>query len=406
MSYLFKLAVKNILRAKRRTILTFLILSFGVGIYILFACLMVGLDQDSIKNIIDFETGHYKIRSATFDEDAPYEPNHYITNPQAIMDKLKTLPFVTGMTERLAFLGELDNSRDTLPVVAVGIGPQDEQVFDLKRYIVQGQLETDGVVLGKSLAKDLGVDVGDWVYLTFRTQQGMLTSQDFPVTGIILSANPQVNSSTVYLNLDQARQLMNTTDVTEISIKTDDFFKVAAYEPQIKQALAGLGTKVYSWQTLSEDFRSMMAMKRKFQNILVLMIMVIAVVGIVNTMLMSVYEKKREIGTMKALGFTNRQVQNLFLMEGAFIGIAGGIAGLVLGTLFNAYFAFVGIDLTAMLGDQDFGVPIMGVMKSTWVAGAYINAMVFTLVASLAASYYPAKKVTKMEAMECLRTVQ
>ena len=150
----------------------------------------------------------------------------------------------------------------------------------------------------------------------------------------------------------------------------------------------------------------MMTMKRKFQGIFLLMIMVIAVVGIVNTMLMSVYEKKAEIGTMKALGFTDQEVSNLFLFEGFLIGLAGGLMGLILGTLFNSWFYFVGMDITAMMGGQDIGMPIMGVVRSVWTIGAYFNAMLFATIASIAASYYPAKKVTKMEAMECLRTVQ
>jgi len=108
---------------------------------------------------------------------------------------------------------------------------------------------------------------------------------------------------------------------------------------------------------------------------------------------------------MKALGFTDRQVQRLFLVEGALIGVAGGLMGLVLGTLFNSYFAFVGFNMD-LFGDQDIGMPIMGNVKSVWLAGAYAKAMLFTLAASLVASYYPARKVTKMEAMECLRTVQ
>ncbi|MEW6515534.1 MAG: FtsX-like permease family protein [candidate division FCPU426 bacterium] len=406
MTYLFKLALKNILRSKIRTVLTFLILSFGVGIYILFACLMAGFDQESIKNLIDFETGHYKIRSTAWDEDRPYETANYLHDPQAVEAKLRTLGFVTGVAERVQFLAEADNGVDSMPVVAVGIGPDDQRVFDLRKYLVAGKLEPGGVIMGQQLADDLGLKLNDTVYLTFRTQQGMLTSVELLITGLLVSANPQVNSSQVFVNLNEARQFLNTRDAAEIAIKTDAFFKVAEYEPKLKAALNGLDARVYSWQALSEDFRNLMATKRKFQNVLVLMIMIIAIVGIINTMLMSVFEKKREIGTMKALGFTDREVQRLFLVEGALIGVAGGLMGLVLGTLFNAYFAFVGMDLDTMFGKQDLGMPIMGVVKSAWLAGAYVNAMIFTLVASLLASYYPAKKVTKMQPMECLRTVQ
>ena len=405
MSYLFKLALKNILRSKTRTVLTFLILSFGVGVYILFACLMAGFDRDSIKNVIDFETGHYKVRSAAFDEDRPYDPDHYVANPGAVRARLSSLPFVTGLAERVMFLAELDNSVDSIPVVATGIGPRDPEVFNLDKYVVRGALEPGGALMGRELAQDLGLAMGDLAYLTFRTRQGMLTSVEVMVTGLIVSANPQVNSSVVYLDLAEARSYLDTRDATEIAVRTDAFFKVSEYQPRLEQALAGLNVQVESWEQLSEDFRAMMAMKRRFQSILVFMIMIIAVVGIVNTMLMSVFEKKREIGTMKALGFTDRQVQRLFLVEGALIGVAGGLMGLVLGTLFNAYFAFVGFDMD-LFGDQDIGMPVMGVVKSVWLAGAYGKAMLFTLAASLIASYYPARKVTKLEAMECLRTVQ
>ncbi len=406
MTYLLKLAVKNILRSKIRTVLTFLILSFGVGVYIFFACLMAGFDRESIVNVIDFETGHFKVRSTAFEEDQPYDKDGYLAGAAAVKDRLRALGFVTAVTERLMFLAETDNGVDSLPVVAVGIGPDDNTVFDLKKYIKAGGLEPGGAIIGKALADDLGLKLGDITYLTFRNQQGMYTSTELLITGLIATANPQVNKGSVFIGLSEAQQLMNTDQVSEIALKTDAFFKVKEYGPAIADAVRGLDVAVYSWEKLSEDFRALMGTKRKVQNVLVLLIMVIAVVGIVNTMLMSVFEKKREIGTMKALGFTDREVSNLFLVEGTLIGLAGGLIGMLLGTLFNAPFAIYGMDMDAMFGNQDLGMPVMGVIRSMWLGQAYINAMIFTLAASIAASYYPAKKVTKMQAMECLRTVQ
>ncbi len=406
MSYLFKLALKNILRSKVRTVLTFLILSFGVGVYIFFASLMAGFDRESIINVIDFETGHYKVRSSTFDEDQPYDQDGYLARAGEVKARLRALGFVTAVTERLMFLAEIDNGRDGLPVVVIGIGKEDGTVFDLKRYVTDGGLEPGGAIIGKTLAEDLGLKLGELTYLTFRDRQGMYTSAEVLITGLAVTANPQVNRSSAFINLDEAQKLMNTQDVSEIALRTDAFFKVKEYEPRIKDAVKGAGVEVYSWERLSEDFRAMMSMKKRFQNILVLMIMIVAVVGIINTMLMSVFEKKREIGTMKALGFTDREVSRLFLIEGALIGVAGGLIGMVLGTAFNFYFAVYGFDMTAVFGDQDFGMSVMGKVRSAWLVEAYVTAMIFTLAASLLASYYPAKKVTKLEAMECLRTVQ
>ncbi len=406
MRYLLKLALRNILRSKIRTILTFLILSFGVGLYILLACLMAGFDAATSQNVIDFETGHYKLRSQTFDEDTPYEQENFLSPAPAIVDKVSKLDFVTGVAPRVQFLAELDNGLDTTPIVAVGIGPTDNQVFTLENFIPQGRLEPGGILVGQSLAADMGVGLGDLVYLTFRDAPGMFTSIEMMITGLVNSLNPQVNKTMAFINLDEAQSYLRTDKISEIAIKTDDFTKVAEYAPQLQAVVPE--TEVYSWQRLTADWNAMMTMKRKFQNILLLMIMVIGIVGIVNTMLMSVYEKKREIGTMKALGFTDREVSTLFLVEGSLIGVMGGLLGLVLGTLFNSYFYFVGYDMSSFSGEQgtDFGMPVMGVVKSVWLVSAYVYSMIFAFMAATLASYYPAKKVTKMEAMECLRTVQ
>ncbi|MCK5219197.1 hypothetical protein KAR10_06740 [bacterium] len=204
MTYLFKLAFKNILRSKIRTVLTFLILSFGVGLYILLACLMAGFDKVSIKNVIDFETGHYKLRSPGFDEDHPYDLKNYLENSPAHKTRVLKLGFVQGAAERVQFLAELDNSIDSVPVVAVGIGPQDNQVFSLEQYITEGRLEPDGLLIGKSLAQDMELQRDDLVYLTLRDQHGMYTSMEMLITGIVNSANPQVNNSTVFMNLEEA----------------------------------------------------------------------------------------------------------------------------------------------------------------------------------------------------------
>jgi len=404
MNYLWKLAFKNILRSKWRTVLTFLILSFAVAMYVLLASLLAGFDKASIKSVIDFETGHYQIRSMTFTEEQPFALKYYFGNVPAIRERLKKLDFVTGIAERVNFLAELDNGIDVTPVVVVGIGPQDNTVFSLEQYISEGGLEKGGVLIGKSLAENMGLKRDDWIYLTFRDQQGMLTSMEMLITGLVHSVNPQVNNSMVFMNLDEAQEYLGTNQVAEIAIKTNAFFKIKVYEPQIKAALENM--KIFSWQELSKNFTALMTLKRKFQSVFLLILTIIAAVGIVNTMLMSVYEKRVEIGTMKALGFTDEEVRNLFIIEGFLIGLAGAITGLILGSLLNTYFVYVGVDYTRMMGeDQGFGMPVVGVVKSAWIFSAYFKALALALIASVLASYYPAKKVTRMEPMECLRTV-
>lgn len=404
MRYLFRLAMRNIMKARRRTVLTFLMLSFGVMVYLLMEGMLAGFDRASFQNLIDFETGHFKIRSAGFDEDFPYDVDNYISDTESIESVLSKVDFVTGYAPRIQFLAELDNSIDSAPVVVVGIDPSlDSRVFSLNRYIVSGRLEHYGALLGRSLARDMDLGQGDPVYLTFRDREGMFTSVELVITGLVQTADPGVNSGTLFMDIELAREQMGVAGATEISLRTPDFRKTDSYRDLLKETFPDL--RVESWRELSTDFAALMATKRKAGGWFLLFIIVIALVGIINTLLMSVYEKQMEIGTLMALGMEKRDVRNLFLFEGFMTGLLGSLAGIILGTLINLYFIYKGIDYTALLGDNS-GFNVMGVVKSVWVFPAYIKSLLLAVGASVAASWYPAAKVMRMEPVECLRTVQ
>ncbi len=405
MKYLFMLALKNIRRAKTRTILTFLILSFGVIVYLVMEGMLAGFDRASFRNYIEFETGHFKVRKAGFDMDHPYDMDNIITETDPIRGELSSLEFVTGFTPRVNFLAELDNGMDSTPVIVTGIDPEtDGNVFSLKRYIVEGKLKKGGCLIGKTLADDMEAGIGNVVYITFRDKEGMFTSVELLVTGLVMTGDPKTNNLTVFINIDEAREYIGTSGATEITMTVSQYTRVEKYEPALESALPGY--RVQSWKELSTDFAALMEMKRQGGIYFLLFIVIIALVGIINTLLMSVYEKKKEIGTLMALGMEHRDVRNMFIFEGLIIGLAGCILGLIAGTVINLYFIYYGIDYTAMMGGETMGFNIMGRVKSAWVFWAYIQALGIVVIASVLSSWYPAKKVMRMEPAQCLRTVQ
>jgi putative ABC transport system permease protein len=406
MSYILKLAIKNVTRAKRRTILTFLMLSFGVAIYILMAGLLEGFDRNTFRNTIEFETGHFKIRKEGFNRDRPYDVENIIREPGKVRTVLKNDPEVTGYTGRLQFIGEIDNGIDSTPILAVGVNPRrDKTVFALDRYIYEGGFEEGGVILGKDLAEDLKLRMGDVAYITFRNEQGMMTSLQFYLSGLINTPYAQVNRATAFILLKEAKAGMNVDGVTDFSVTLDvdprNSDRLSRMMEDIEKKLPGY--TLVPWDRQVEDLQALTQVKKKATSIFLLFILVIGGVGIVNTMLISVLEKRREIGTLKALGMEDSQVRNLFVFEGLVIGVMGSLFGLVLGSILNIYFAVHGIDYSGMAGME---YSFMGVMKSTWPFVAYIQAFFLATLASVLASYYPAKKVMDMQPVECLRTVQ
>lgn len=402
MKYIFKLAMANIKRATRRTVLTFMILGVGIGMNIIIECMLAGMETMSFKNIIDLQTGHIKIHSMAFTEEKPYELSNLIVNYESIIDEIAKLPYVKGVTARALFLGEVDNMKDSLPVVITGIDfDRDATVYSLTNFISEGGYHKEGLLMGATLAKDLELKVGDFVYLSFRKKQGAYVSIEKQITGLLSSGDPSVNSGSVYLDIHEVLSLYGVDGATDMSVKTGDVDKVPQYAAELKKMFPSLN--IVDWKKAAEHTILVSQMKGKFSGIIVLFVIIIALVGIINTMLMSVYEKQREIGTLKALGMTDKQVHRLFIIEGGLIGVMGGILGLILAFLINWYMVAVGFDLNQMMGDRDLGIAISGVFRSEWKIASFVKGFFIGLLASLFASYYPAKKTTRMQPMECLR---
>jgi len=256
-------------------------------------------------------------------------------------------------------------------------------------------------MMGKTLADDLELKVGDYVYLSFRKKQGAYVSIEKKISALLSSGDPSVNSGSVYIGIHEVLSLYGVDGVTDISVKTDNVDKLSLYTAELRKLFPSLN--IVDWKKAAEHTILVSQMKSKFSGIIILFVIIIALVGIINTMLMSVYEKQREIGTLKALGMTDKQVHRLFLIEGGLIGVMGGILGIIFAVLVNWYMTTVGFDMNQMMGDRDLGVAISGVFRSDWKIESFIKGFVIGLLASLFASYYPAKKTTRMQPMECLR---
>ncbi len=409
MKYLISLAWKNILRYKRRTILTFVLLSVSMMMYIIMDGMFAGMDKMTMDNYVNFETGHFKILSERYDEDAPLSMSNFMKDPDSVMDKLRDKKYVSAMTKRVQFMAEADNGIDATPCVVTGIDKvTDSAVFTTTNFIMDGSFpQEEGVaVLGFELAKSLGLEVGSLFYLTFRNEQGMIDSVSFTVSGLINAPSPMVNSSGVYVSLQEALRLLNTDGATEITVMINDPEKYKDYLPDLTGTLAGY--KIKNWKEMSKDVTSLMDTKKKFSYLFVMALLVIAVVGIVNTMLMSIFEKTKEIGMLKAIGMRDKDIERLFMIEGFLLGAIGGLFGILLGSLVNWNFVVNGIDFGSMVkGSEEMmnSLRMQDVLYSAWSIKTLLTSFILCAGLGTLASYYPARKATKMQAVECLRVI-
>jgi len=163
--------------------------------------------------------------------------------------------------------------------------------------------------------------------------------------------------------------------------------------------------QIDSFLKIASGFLKLTEQKKAFGMIFMLIILAIAAVGIFNSVLMSVYERIREIGVLRAQGMKRGEIITLFLWEGGFIGILGSILGLIIGCGANIYFVLVGIPLDKFSGFETSGIPFWGRMHGEWNIGAIIFVFLFGIIVAIAASYLPSRMASKLEVTKAIRYV-
>ena len=193
--------------------------------------------------------------------------------------------------------------------------------------------------------------------------------------------------------------------VTEISIKSSDQPKKISMLKQVITKKLGKNYEVYAWDELNAAIFQILGLKRTFGFLLGLIVLIIAAIGIVNTMLMAVMERIPEIGTLKAMGFSNAKIIRMFLYEGGIIGGFGSFIGSVLGFLFSLYFVFVGLDYTQQFKGTAMNFPMKWIFKGELSFMTIVWVFVFGVAVSVLATLLPVRKAAKLEPIDALRHV-
>ncbi len=272
------------------------------------------------------------------------------------------------------------------------------------------------ILLGKSFADDLGLGVGDIVtarVITSRTDdQFSWNAVDFEIKGIFDTANPNINSAYVFLPIEVAQEVMSLgSGITEIVVrlKSDDSAVLSTVRETLEELIKETGAplSVFSWDDLAGDFQAISQMKTKNTSMLIMIMLFIASMGIVNTMLMAVLERTREIGMMMALGMKKSEIKRVFLFEGGFIGVLGSLVGCILGSLGSWLLEIYGISLKSMGENYNEIVSAFYPLKDKFYADLTFGPVFWTFLLgtliSVVATYYPASRAAKMDPVEALR---
>jgi putative ABC transport system permease protein len=400
------LAAKNLWRYKRRTLLTAAVIAFGVLLHAATGSLLAGFEEDSFRSLVRYETGQVIVTAPGYwaeRKELPKGP--LIPEIARVVARVRQIPGVRGATPRLVFTAAVNNGKEELPVKAIGTDPRtDGDVLGLQqsvhsgRYLRPGQNEA---LLGRSLADLMDLRLGDTFTLVLRTQAASFEAVDLVVAGLLQSPDPAVNDGTVYLPLDVAQRVTGAGQgATEILVAGEaNYHRAARLRNSLATALSALD--LHTWEDSAADLIAVSKAKRAYSSVTLVMIAVLAGLGVANNILLAGIERTREVGTLRALGMTEAQVTEVFMLEGLGLGFLGGFLGALAAVGTVAYLALVGLDYTWM-SQYNFGLPILGVFRGAWnlptILGAWATSTVFTFLVS----YVPARRAARLDPAEAL----
>jgi putative ABC transport system permease protein len=405
---LIQMAVKNVFRNRKRTMITVLAVFWGVLLSIVANGVNKGMEWQMGNMFIKTDSSSLKIVSQDYNlEDLENPLDYPIKEDGKILPILKDTPNVKAYSPRIAFHSSLSNGSDEIRAIGLGVDPRmEDQVFNRSQGIVQGHYlapDEEGIVIGKDLAKLLGLKPGDSVTVISQAAQMGMNAYDLEIKGLIETGNPVLDTGGFWVPLKFAREFLSFTGVTDIAVALRNNSRIDAFKQQFGKQRFPDQVKVASWRDYASDYIELVEFRGRIISVLMVMILLMAAAGIMNTMLMAMMERKREIGNLMALGVRRGEIVRLFLIEGAMIGILGSVVAVVLGSSIVGYFQWQGIPLGVDFMSNMGSVPIAGKLYAYLEPFEVLLYFLMGIGVAVISAVYPALKSARMQPVDAIR---
>jgi len=419
MKFLWNLARKNLSRSKLRTSISIIAIAIAVIAAVFARGLINGMIESTIGHHINYKAGHIRVVDEEYKSKESLLSLNYPVDGfngegiTTITEKLKEVEGVEQVVPRLKFAAVVIQEDELVRMMGWGVDPAEEIKFtNVDKSITEGRMVEPGnreMVMGAGLLKELKRGVGDKVTILYTTPFGSFKGSTFEIVGEIQSSLPLINDGIFYLPLDQAQRILEMPDqVTELLIITPDYRKSASILPAINE-LFTREDKIgkYFLQLWNRDYFLVgyFEIARKIYNFIYIFIIVLACFVLVNTLIMIINERTREIGMMTALGLKSREILYLFTIEGAIIGILGSAIGTVLGGVLTRVFSVVGIDYSALMEGMSADLMFEPIFYPIFSLENLVFCFILGVVIVTIACIIPARKAAKLEATEALRQI-
>ena len=413
---ILKIVYTHLTSRKRQTIVSMLGVTFGITVFIFQAGVITGLQDFFIEKTIN-STAHihiYQDKNQKFppvlqkiysaDETWISVPNIKSKNelPKLkrglqIVEILESYPDVTGVSPSLSTQAIFKIGVSDVSGIINGVNIRKEnQLFDLEEDMVNGsiiRLETvnNGIILGSGLSESLGTKLND--NITAVSPGGV--ALQMKVVGIIDTGLQELDNSRAYSSIRNAQKLMNVTGsyITDINIKLKDVDQAGILADEFQSRF---GYTAEDWKEANEGIFSVFRIQNIVTYLVIISILLVSGFGIFNILSMMIYEKMNDIAILKSIGYTDIDIRNVFLLEALIIGFLGGLIGLVIGFVISWITSAIPTNIEGIISSEYLNINFDPLF--------YLLAFVFGLVATGIAGYLPARKASKIDPINIIRS--
>tara|TARA_B100000575_G_scaffold35005_1_gene23597 strand:- start:7803 stop:9029 length:1227 start_codon:yes stop_codon:yes gene_type:complete len=403
---LIKISWRNVWRNKLRSIVVIFSVIFGLLGGIIIIAMSYGLNEERMNNAVEAYLSHVQIHNKQFSED--YNILSTIDNLSQIEDVIQNDNRVVSYSKRIILNGMLSNSNGSYGIQVKGIDPEQEKmVTNTFEKIIEGEYfkskRDNTILVGKKLADRLNLKLKSKVVVTFQDENYDLTSLLFRVEGIYRSGNSRYDESNVFVRNDNIKKnLPAFSGYHELPILLTDI----NLRNEVKKDLSKISEEniVEGWDDISKELAYANEMLAAVLYIFMMIILFGLSFGIVNTMLMAILERKKEIGMLMSIGMNRYKIFMMISFETIFLSLVALPVGLFSSYLIVEYYSVVGIDLSIVeAGLENFGVGTRLYFKVPNQEYFIVSLMVFII--SLISSIFPSIRALKINPVEATKTI-
>ncbi|MCK4258449.1 MAG: ABC transporter permease [Halanaerobiales bacterium] len=420
MKFLWNIASKNLFRNKLRSSVSIAAIALSVCLVVIVRGFILGMLDSMVALHIQYNSGHIKIVDKEYRQKERLLSLNYPVDgfegegAEEMTSELEKIAGINRVVERLKFGAAASKDDKLIGMLGWGVNPEDELAFtNIEREIVEGRMVQKGnreIVLGTGILDKMDLNVGEKITIFYTTSFGSFKGSTFKIVGRVKSDLKLLDDHVIYLPLDQAQRILDMPNqVTEMLLLTPDYNKIKPMLSDVRSFFAENDPEgryeVLGWEE-TNSLIGMFRIAEHIYNLIYIMLVLLASFVVINTMLMIVKERTKEIGMMCALGLKSRDVLNMFLMEGFSMGIVGSFIGVILGGIGTKILSIVGIDYyTDALNGVSAEIMMKNVFYPVFTFENLIFSFILGVVVTTIACIIPARRAARLEPTEALRSM-